>query len=465
MKQKEYTVSFSQKIFYGFGGAAESIMGGIVFILAMNIYHLEFGLDAGLVGLALLIPRLWDGITDPVMGIISDHTRSRWGRRRPYMFAGSIATGLVCMMMWSPPQTCTQNGFFFYLLGFSVLFFTCYTVFCIPYVAMGFEYTNNYNERTSILAYKVFFTNFINFALMSFAYKLCFFKPFGDTPIQAVRTVGVLYGGFIILFGLVPSIFCRTPEALHVGARPVNSNIMKDMKAAVLNKPLILICLAGFLLVLAAYLVGPLMTFINLSYVCPGNKELNANIGTVVSIIFGISGFIGVPLASFISRKLGKKTTVLLAIGAMILVYGASWFFITPKYPYLQIIYALIVSPSMSTFFVVTGSMAVDTCDYDEYRTGFRREGVFASVSTFITKSSLAVALGINGLMIKYSGFDTDLIEQNTDTALKLRLMYTLIPLILLTISLMLILAYPLSKEKILEIQNCLQARKQNENQ
>jgi len=457
-------VSFTQKLFYGLGGGGDGIMGGIIFVLAMKIYNWEFGVDAGLIGLALLLPRLWDAITDPIMGSITDNARTRWGRRRPFIFIGTIVTGLLCMAVWSPPAGLGQTGLFLYLVILSILFFTSYTVFAIPYAAMGFELTTNYHERTSVMAYKVFFTIFVNLPLMSIAYKLCRCKVFGDTPVQAVRVVGIIYGVMIIVFGIIPALFCHTKEPLS-SVPQKRVNMLKAVAMAFSNRPYMIITLSGLLLIMGIYLVSQLGGFLTLSYVFQGNKDKVANLEVVLSICFGVFGLLGTVLAPTITKHFGKRQTALAMIVVLALTFIGSLFYITPKHPYLQIIYAVLVSPAMTIYLVASASMLVDTIDHDEHKTGSRREGIFASVSTFAVKLSLALALGVSGLMVNLSGFVPELEIQSERTILVLRLTYAFVPAGFLVIVFVLMYSYPLTQKKVLEIQDVLRKKNQQDNE
>lgn len=446
-------VSTPQKLFYGLGGAGDGIMGGVIFVLAMKIYNWEFGIDAGLIGLALLVPRLWDAVTDPFMGSISDNTRTRWGRRRPYIFWGAVLTGLLCMAVWSPPLGLGKTGLFWYLLIVSTLFFTAYTVFVIPYSAMGFELTTNFHERTSVMAYKIFFVNFVNLTLMSIAYKLCRWEVLGETPVQAVRVVGIAYGALIILFGIIPAIFCHTKEIQPSSAPREKVNIVKAVEMSLGNKPYIIIVVSSLLLVMGIYLVSQLGGFLTLAYVFEGNKDKVANLEVAVSICYGVAGLLGTVIAPAITKRFGKHQTALGTVVVLAIAFAFSFFYITPKYPYLQIISALFMSPGMTIFIVAISSMMADTIDYDEYRTGTRREGSFVSLSAFTTKVSLALALGVSGLLVNLSGFVPEATVQSEKTILALRLMYALVPVGFLVIVYILMRHYSLTENRVHEIQ------------
>lgn len=456
-----HQVSFFQKLFYGLGGGGDGIMGGVIFVLAMKIYNWEYGVGAGLVGLALLLPRLWDAVTDPFMGTITDNARTRWGRRRPFIFIGAVITGLLCMAVWSPPAGLGQMGLFFYLVTLSILFFTSYTVFVIPYIAMGFELTTDYDERTSIVSYRVFFTNFVNLTVLSFAYKLCRYKGFGETPVEAVRVVGIIFGILIIAFGIVPAIFCHTKKTESM-PKQKRIHMLQAINQAFKNRPYMIVTISGLILIMGIYIVSQLGGFLTLCYVFQGNKDKVANLEVLLSVSFGVTGVLSTVIAPKVTEFFGKRGIALTMNLVLMAAFLGSWFYITPKNPYLQLVYVFLVSPGMTIFLVASSSMMIDTVDLDELRNGVRREGLFASVSTFASKASLALSLGVSGLLVTLSGFNPSLDIQSDRTIFMLRSMYAFLPASFLVIVFVLMYKYPLNKTKIVEIQCELAARKEN---
>ena len=150
-------VSTGQKVAWGIGGVADTLMANTLNQLVMPIYNVGLGVDARLVGIALGALRLLDAFTDPFMGNLSDNTRSRWGRRRPYIFAGAILGAVLYAMIWMPPSSLGETGLFVYLLVVSTLFFVAYTIFSIPFGALVFEMTPDTHERTRIISCRTFF--------------------------------------------------------------------------------------------------------------------------------------------------------------------------------------------------------------------------------------------------------------------------------------------------------------------
>ena len=151
----EDRIPFAKKVVYGSGAFVNNLLasaiGGMVIVLNIGL-----GMNPALVGLLSALPRLTDAITDPLMGFISDNTRSRWGRRRPYLFCGAIAVGIVFAVLWQLPGGKSETFYFWYFLGGSLLFYLAYTIYATPWVAMGYELTPDFHERTRLMGVQNF---------------------------------------------------------------------------------------------------------------------------------------------------------------------------------------------------------------------------------------------------------------------------------------------------------------------
>ena len=151
----EDRVKMTHRLAYGSGAFVNNLLaaasGGMMIVL-----NLGLGMNPALVGLLGALPRLTDAITDPLMGYISDHTRSRWGRRRPYIFIGAIAAGVFFALLWQLPRGHSETFYFIFFLVGSILFYAGYTVFATPWVALGYELTPDYHERTRLMGVQNF---------------------------------------------------------------------------------------------------------------------------------------------------------------------------------------------------------------------------------------------------------------------------------------------------------------------
>ena len=180
---------------YGTAGLADTFLSFGIATLLMPIYNIGMGIDAKLLGLAMIIPRVLDAITDPLMGNISDNTRSRFGRRRQYIFAGVIMCALLFPFIWMPPAG-SQGVVLGYLVGAMCLHSIFYTIFAVPYSALSYEITSDYDERTRLLAWRLYFSTVAGVTIQ-WLYKLCLMA--GDTDAEVKSYLVDRYGEFVLL--------------------------------------------------------------------------------------------------------------------------------------------------------------------------------------------------------------------------------------------------------------------------
>lgn len=439
-------LSFVDKSHYAMGSVACCLMGNIILVLAMPIYNIGLGVSAALIGYALAIPTLWDAVSDVFMGSISDNIRSRWGRRRPCIFVGAILTGFLGILLWIPPLSLSEKGLFWYFCIISVFYFTGFTIFSIPYHALGMELTYDALERTKVMTFKTIFQNIAGVALLPWAYKLCFLPVFGENEIQGVRVVGAIFGLLMIVTGIWPAIFCR--ENIEVQTQ-THLSFKDSVKSTIKNKPFWLLTTAMFMVIAGVYIVMPLGSYISIYYVFGGNKNAAATLIALSMTIGNVGGIVFAPLAIYISKRLGKKRTFMLGLAMVSLSFLFSWFLYTPKYPYLQLIVPILSAPGMALIWILSSSILADICDIDEQQTGLRREGAYSAVYSLIFKLGLTGSLAVAGYIVSFTGFDVNEVVQTADTILKIRLFFTLIPTMFLIIALSLIRIYTVNGDHV----------------
>jgi len=254
----EDRIPFVHKVIFGAGALVNNIlaaaMGGMVIVLNIGL-----GMNPALVGLLGALPRLTDAITDPLMGYISDNTRSRWGRRRPYIFCGAILAAIFFALLWQLPAGKSETFYFWWFLAGSIIFFLAYTIFATPWVALGYELTPDYHERTRLMGVQ----NFIGqFAYVIAAYFLAIMNlDYFDDMVEGAAGLAIGISIFVVVFGVLPAIFLRERFVARAddGDVPVSdeeseSALMRNMKefgsgfvTSLKFKPFLKLCAATFL--------------------------------------------------------------------------------------------------------------------------------------------------------------------------------------------------------------------------
>ena len=474
-------VALTQKIIFALGMAPSLLMLNSIGYLAMPIYNIALGVSPVLIGIALAIPKFWDAVTDPVMGNISDNTRTRFGRRRPYMAVGAVLGGLVYSFMWNPPAL-GATGLFVYLMLISILLSTVYTIYMVPFCGLAYELTYDYNERTRLMTWRAWSGSLFGL-LMGWAYKLCFLGTsqgasmqstlrrivgdgfcvrlmnfFGDTELQGARAVGFIFGGIIILTGLLPALILR--EKIKATENQEKIGIVESFKCTFSNRVFMLLCVILFLFTVGHYMIQPLESYICIYYIYEGDKSAGAGlIGLGLTVWIAVN-LIAIPMIGWCGVKFGKRKTLIGAITLGTVGSLSRWFCLTPEHPYLYLISQAILAPGVVSIWIMEGSMIADVTDLDELNTHRRREGMFAAAQSLIFKFAHAAVLAFAGVLIAFTGVNMDLIgPQSPETILKMRILFSFIPTLCLGIAIILAWRYPLTRQKCLEIRAELDLR------
>jgi GPH family glycoside/pentoside/hexuronide:cation symporter len=456
----------SQKWIWAIGGLTENFIGlGIIF-LGMNIYNLGLGISATLVGVVLAVPRLIDVIIDPLIGNISDNTRTRWGRRRPFILVGGVIAATFFVLQWSPPTGWGHQAIFFYFLATTVLCFFGYAIFMIPFNALGLEMANDYNERTRIQSAKYLFLITAQM-LCSWLYAGCFF--FGDmagpqegvkTEVVGVRYVAWIVAALVILSSAVPAIFCR--ERDRAGEDHEKIHFLSALKLTLSLRPFLLLCAVFLSTNVGITLIVGVSTYVSIFHACGGDKQFGSQIGAIGGTLFGVLGFLAAWPVNWLARWQGKRVAMMCGLGVGILGALSTWIFYTPSAPWLQLIPWAIMCCGLACLWILTPSMLADVCDLDELKSGIKRAGMFSAVFAMILKGSIGVAAAASGILVDLVGFRPELAVQEPGTILGMRLMFALIPATLMGLSIVLVWHFPLTEEKVREVQARMKEKRQS---
>lgn len=426
-----------QKGAWASGAIADVFMANALSYLAMPIYNVGLKVDATVVGWGMGLPRIWDAISDVLMGYISDNTRSRWGRRRPYIFIGGILSGLMFALIWMPPASASPTAIGAYFIALAFLFYTAYTLFTVPWGALGLELTDDYHERTNVQAWKAAIQAIGGIGL-SWLWWLSL--NLGDNEIEGVRYVGIIFGALIVIAAVVPAVFCRerTQTQIHV-----RLSFWKTARETFTNRSFL--CIMGYTIcvIMGLFLVQTFALYINIYHVFGGEKTAVAALNGVAGSFYQVAGLALIPAVAYTSRKLGKSTTLLIGLTLVAIGYASSWWTYTPAAPYLQIASLTLISPGLSCLWIIGPSMLADTCERDAQATGRHREGMFNASYVWCIKVGISATLVLSGYMLNWSGFDPELDVQPAEVLTSLRLLYATVPVLFAVAAAGFVIAYP----------------------
>jgi len=466
-------ISLYQKIAYGFGSLVNNLLGAAISMMSI-VLVLGLGMNPALVGTLMALPRLTDALTDPLMGYISDNTKSRWGRRRPYILFGAIFAGILFAGLWQlPPGHSEQFYFWFFLIG-SILFYLAYTMFATPWVALGYELTPDYHERTRVLGIANAMGQFVWIALPWF-YAFMENDRFFPTAVDGARSLAIMIGVFVILVGVLPALLTRERGLADMEKAPSpiqqtralegflthGADFFKGLLKTIKSKSFVLLCAATFLVFNGYQLVASFTSYVLIYYVYGGDKDLGANLMGVFGTVMAVSTFTVILLVSWVATKLGKKKTFFISVGISLFGYGLKWFCYSPEHPYLILVCAPFIAFGLGCLFTLMGSMIADVCDVDELETGQRREGMFGSIFWWVVKLGMAFVLLLSGFALNATGFDVAFEGNQSDRTLFLmRLFDVVVPFVTSALAILAVYFYPITEERAHEVRAELEARR-----
>ncbi len=458
--QPAHFVPFSKKVVWGIGGLTNDMVNAL-WCLAMPIFSVGLGVKAAWIGVALALPRVWDAISDPLMGHISDNTRSRWGRRRPYIFFGAIGLGISFALLWLPSRTWSEPVLLAWFIVMSLLFFTFLTMWNIPWSALGLELTPDVKERNNVQAVRSWFATGAAFIIPAIM-PLAFWFGKGD-EVAGVRVVGVMIGIIMTLTAILSALFCK--ETVHAETLP-KVPFLESAKYTFKDRRFLSLCGYAALFCGGILIVSQMGYYINIFFVYGAlplqeAKEAAAKVMFWGGISGAVSNLIAVPVISFFANRCGKKPTLL--VGVLIVTIGQliKWFFYIPEHPYLQVWLSLIIYPGLILTWTLIPSMIADICDFDELETGQRREGMYSATFAWLLKVGVTVAMALSGWLINAAGIIDTADIQTPEAIRNIRLLFTLLPSVFVMIGGIFVLRYSITEKDAEAVKEQL-ARRRN---
>lgn len=462
-------VPIVQKAAFGAGHLVNNLLPGALGIF-MFFLLTAFGMDPFLAGILGGLPRLFDAVTDPIMGFISDNTRSRFGRRRPYIFAGAILSGVLFAVLWQLDENNSQLYNFWYFLILSLVYLIGNTIFSTPLIGLGYEMTSDYNERTRLMAFSQTVGQ-IAWMIVPWFWVLIANPDLFESQAVGVRQLSILVGAICIVLGILPAIFCKGLDASHMDNRKELSfkslfSNLKDLLQGIVevskNKPFVKLCGATFLVFNGFQMVASFSFFIIVFYMFRGDYGLAGNWPAWFSTISAMAtAFLIIPIISWMANKMGKRKAFIISTAISIVGYGLKWWGFNPANPWLIFMPIPLMSFGIGGLFTLMMSMTADVCDLDELENGMpRKEGTFGAIYWWMVKLGQGLALVLGGLVLKVIGFDQNLAQQTTETLTNLRIADIVIPAFTAAIAIGIMWGYSLTEDRAREIKAELESRR-----
>ncbi|MGE4489729.1 MAG: MFS transporter [Kiritimatiellales bacterium] len=447
----------SRKMAFGFGALTQCLGSWSIGNLVNYVLNIGLGVSPVLVGLVQSLPRLWDAFSDPLMGHISDNTRSRFGRRRPYMLIGAVLSGLTFAILWCLPSDWSELSYFLYFLCISLLFYTALTVFMVPWGALGLEMTQDYHERTRIQAVSLLFAN-IGALIMPWLFALTQLSVFKN-QLQGAKAVGIGVGILLTLSGLIPALFCKEKH-YQEAAQDSKLSLRAGLKETCSNRVFIRLTLAVLFAATGVFTINTLSPYIIIYYVMGGNVKEAAVYTGWNGTAWMAASILAVAPVSWIVTRIGKKAAFLVFLGCTVLGHLSKIWCYNPNHPLLVIIPPILIAAGFIAIWMVGSSMIADICDLDELKTGARREGSYQAIYGWILKMGQSLAFLLGGILLTATGFDKSLGgSQGADTILYMRILEAGLPAVTAILAIWILWRYPLNESQVRKIREQLQDR------
>ena len=512
-------IPMGQKIAFAVGQNTEWLANTLVTsTLWMPFFNIGMEISPIVLGVILMIMRTWDAISDPLVGNLSDNVRTPWGRRRPLIILGALATAATYPFIWNFPES-VMNGTswlvqvanhlpfisqelgnrdkatFVYLTSIGLLYFTCFTCWSMPYYGLQLELTPNYDERTRLTVVMAFVGKitafFSGWAFVAIVFVGTLAK--GDLSVLAnkpewlqsvsrslqpwltglagehasekpivlgMQLMSWVFAVTIIVMACMPALFVKERYYEREAKKQARDPFWKSMKESARCGPLWSLISVSFFLVMGYSSTGGLGTYVNIYYVCGGDMILAGVIAGMKGSVLAITGISLLPFYTWLGEKYDKRKAVMIMLVTAIVGHLLNYYLLTPKFPYLQIVSGFFESVAISAVWLFLPSMKADVADWDEVKTARRREGSINAFYSWFIKVSLTLSMGIGGAVLAMSGYDATLPKQTDGAVHRMFIMYVIIPSTVWALALISAWFYPISRDTARTIRTDLEARR-----
>ena len=428
---------------FGVGTVGASILTNTIAVYFPTFMVTVLGQSAALAGGLVMFSKIYDIFADVFIGAMSDRTKSRWGRRRPYLFVGAFSSALsLLLVFWAHGM---EGSVLVGYMAFALVFYsTAYSLFNVPYFAMPGEMTDNYHERLRLMSFRTAFVGIgqlVSLALTAWLIKV---GGGGSDGFQ-------LMGGVVAVIALGTMLLCffGTASAKRVEASATKHTFTtRDITTIFTNRPLILLMGAKLTQYLAFGMVQPANLLFMLNVLHLG---YSGQIG--LAIAQNVAVFGSQPIWARMGRRFGKRNCYILGVMIMACA-GLSWLLAEPGLPMWQVwLRGVVIGFGSGGSLLMSASMLPDAMQYDYLRTGQRREGIFSSFYAIVEKGGFAISVGTTGFLLAAAGYvstvEGNLVQQSESTIRALYFLVGVFPAVMFVAGVLLILFYNLDQEKL----------------
>ena len=444
-------LSLKEKVGYGLGDTASHFVWDMVGFWILIFYTDTFGISAAAAGTIMLVARIWDMVSDPLMGIIADRTNTRWGKFRPYILWMALPYSILAVLTFSTPDL-GPTGKILYAGITYLLLMTVFTAINLPYSSLGAVMTSDSYERAGLNSYRFIFAFIGQFIVTGSALYLAMYFGKGDNA-KGYQYTLILFS--VISFILFMITFSTTKERVlpPVGQK---QNLKKDLRNLFKNGPWVILFFVGIISFIMFAMQNLSIAYYFKYYV---GQEENVQVFNVIGTVALIAG---IPLSKPLSKRFGKRNVYV----ASSLISGL--FFILLYIPGEDSVVSIYVLNILAKFTYAPAvpllwTMLADTADYSEWKTGRRSTGLVFSAATFAQKAGWGIGGALAGWLLAIYQF-TPNIEQTSSALIGIKLLISVIPGILYMSCAILLYFYTIDHNTCLIMQKDLEARREELN-
>lgn len=445
------------KLAFGVGDLGAAIVASVQGFF-LNAFLLDVaGMRPAAAGAIFLIVKIWDSVNDPVIGALTDRTNTRWGRRRPWLLFGAIPFGLAFFLHWLVPDVGDVGKFIYYLVV-ALLLDTAFTAVNVPYTALTPELSEDYDERTSLNAYRF---SFSILGAMVAAFLHGIIVAGFDNPKTGNAIAAAIWAFFITSSALITFAYTRESHFRQESAE--GPGFMDGLRIVFRNR--------AFLFVTTIYLLTWLcIQFVQANLLLYARYWLGAEEQfPFIILAIQVTAFIFLLVWARVSQRIGKQRVYYIGISFWILA-GVLLFFLQPGQVNFLFALAVLAGAGVSIGYLIPWSMLPDVIELDELETGQRREGVYYGFFVFLQKLGISLGLALSNFALELTGYITPpeagppYPVQPDGVLLALRLFVSLVPATILLLSIPVVMRYPITKQRYAEIRAALDARRRYPN-
>lgn len=443
-------VPFSLRLSFGVGSLGQATILNSTSVLLLFFMTNLLGIRPSVGGALLFIAKLIDIVSNPIIGMLSDRTQTRIGRRRPYLLGGGVMMFVAFILLFTVPEFSSQWLLTGYLLLLMVFLSLAYATFTVPYLAVAAEATRTYDERTSIMAYRVVFI--LLGTLVGTAIAPAIATPSGVGTRESFASMALVLGAVILIASLL--CFWGTRKATFYNPDAQTLGFLSQFGIAWRNRPFVILATAKLL-----QLCGVASVITCALYLTRYVLDISGLQVALFFLAMTISSALVVPVWWWMARRAGKKSAYITAV----LIYaltGLTWLVAGPVESSfdMALVYAraVLLGVGSGGLILLGVSMLPDTIEYDRLKSGARREGVFTGLWSAVEKGATAVGGLIIGLILDLMGFiksTGDVVAQPETAISGIIIGSAVVPAVFMLASLPLLFRYPLSQESLEQLE------------